>query len=434
MKQNTKVYAAIGFDALFLVLHAMLLTLQFGSQPRINLVTQLLLPAALLPLYSYLCFIFFGQTFGQWIFGIELVSKNRSKRIYDWIFETKTQLSPTTKFSSTESILMSFGLLIVTMGVITLQASSDLEIRFWKIKTIEFEEVSTPDNHIAPFYYAVGAWPKTWNQKPVYLSIPYEKGPPTKFLGKIVMDWDQRTSKITLTGPLTLKSFTTRAELKDCFIHLGRCIKARTELTQKTFKPFLEQARFLDGFWFEVKNDSLPADERPQGFYIFGDTPRGQHIHSYFVVQSKMAVQGILLTLDPLSTTYETDTQRFKKMIGSMRVTADLQAHRLWVNQWIAQTQLAKKPDFEQIRESAYKLVSKMSVEPSAFDAFYHWAGLGILQFREAIKVQRFDLSARAKVMVDTAVLFAKDVKSDHPKIQEMETFAAEIQKGTSPQ
>ncbi len=65
-----------------------------------------------------------------------------------------------------------------------------LWMRATEISIPTFLPQSEDSFKFAPFFFALGAWPTRFNEKPIFYSIPYEKGPPQQFIGHVVARWD----------------------------------------------------------------------------------------------------------------------------------------------------------------------------------------------------------------------------------------------------
>lgn len=60
-------------------------------------------------------------------------------------------------------------------------------------------------NHweVLPFFFSLGAWPKSYGDRPVFYSLPYEKGPPSRFIGHLTARWEDPGTRVTFEGPKT---------------------------------------------------------------------------------------------------------------------------------------------------------------------------------------------------------------------------------------
>src|SRR5262249_3796862 len=77
----------------------------------------------------------------------------------------------------------------------------------------------SPSDHewsVMPLFYSLGAWPKEYLGHPVFYELPYEKGPPSHFVGKVVMRWEMPNIKLTVEGPRTPVPGIQRQEIQDC--------------------------------------------------------------------------------------------------------------------------------------------------------------------------------------------------------------------------
>src|SRR5262249_4353881 len=133
---------------------------------------------------------------------------------------------------------------------------------------------------VEPFFYSLGAWPKEFMGRPVHYAVPYEKGPPTRFLGHVSARWDAPEIKVTFEGPKTPDSGEiNRAVIHSCLVPsefsggprpgMFECARIRG----KTLKRHIEE---VDAFspsnwvlrWFRVENPAIDPRERAQGVFL----------------------------------------------------------------------------------------------------------------------------------------------------------------------
>lgn len=412
------------FDFLFLVGIVAVFSHVFLKQWRPLL--HLGLPLLLLPLTSYLFHRLFGKTPGQLAFGIEWRGPGgiRARRVYDWLFALTLKRSRPA-LGVIPQIILSTSVLAFAFGANAFRIVQDPELRpFTKGEVPLFAPDAKEASWIAlPFFYATGAIPIGDTE----FGLPYERGPPNRFIGKITLYWRGLDSRLTLTGPLTLGEPSTQAELKDCLSRWMGCPRVRRKLWQTSVGSFFEGREILKSEWFTVENEFLPTQERAQGIYLRSSSDRGRIREAYFLVGPKMAVQGFILDR-PDRTEGENASQRLAKIIGSIRLSEDLAAPRAFINPKLAALKIGPQSSLTDLISAEGHLLAKTSIEPKEAESFYHLAGLAITLYRRAKKEGHIELTASSKIIVKSALQFVKDINPESKRLPEMENFSLETE------
>ncbi len=346
------------------------------------------------------------------------------QRIYDWIFELKPEF---VKRAIGLRTLLALGLIIFSLGANASLWMRDLSIRPFAETRIPLFAPDLKDQSWKPlpFFYATGAFP-FGEDKEVEFGLPYERGPPNRFVGKITAYWRGLDSKLTLTGPLTLAEPDTQSELSKCFLKWAGCMSARRKLIKAVFDPFFHAREIEKLEWFRVENDFLPPDEQAQGIYLRSKAEKGRIREGYFLVGPKMAVQGFVLDR-PDREEGITASKTLNQMIGSMRLTGDLAAPRAFLNPRLAGLRLTPKSTLPEMIAAEGHLLAKVSIEPKEAESYYHLGGLGITLYRRAKAEGRIELAASSKTIVKASLQFLKDIDPESKRVPEMEAFGAEV-------
>lgn len=416
-----------------------------------NFSTHLLFPLFLLPLANYLLHRFVGTTPGLYAFGLEKRTPSGAKalRLYDWLFLLQTCVTkdPPTVISR---VVFLFASTLFFLGTSTFLWMRDPTLRPYSLSSValfapEHNEKNRTEKEWVPlpFFYTTGAFPLQLpglaaasanpqnKELSVEFDLPYAKGPPSRFLGKIVMLWRELDSRLSLTGPLTLPAPGTPAELRDCFQHwfgggLG-CMNARRGLWKSAVIPALEGRTVEKNRWFTVENPLLNEGERPQGIYLRTRPERGRIRDLYFVIGPKMAMQGFLLDR-PERAEGDAATSALEKIIGSLRVSSDLAAPRAFLDPKLAALRIGPKSSISELIAAEGHLLAKVSIEPKKSESFYHLSGLAITLYRKARNEGRIELAASSKRIVKSALQFVRDVDPASKRIPEMERFQTEVE------
>ena len=298
---------------------------------------------------------------------------------------------------------------------------------------------------VTPFYYALGAWPRVFSGAPVFYSIPYEKGPPSRFIGHIIARWDAPEVKLTYEGPRTAGLLAdgriSRADLEICLALPASaspsCLRARDEVLgrhlreiQKTIDPRPASWRLR---WLLVDNPSLPADGRVQGVYLSarGET-RGQD--RFTLVLPNGAEQTMILDYPAGTQRGELAQDAFMKSIRSLRVSPDLAQGRRWAEREIENIRLddlehvaSKDELIARIAEIQTVLLGKLSVDPKTYDTYFHLAGTASLLAGEATRQGREEWMGVARPLIQNLALYAKDISPDDPRTAQLDRLWLQV-------
>jgi hypothetical protein len=295
------------------------------------------------------------------------------------------------------------------------------------------------DWQVIPFFYATGAFPTRLLAKPsertqeakgelsVEFGLPYEKGPPARFLGKITVYWRDLDSRLTLTGPLSVASPATPDDLRRCFAGWFRCLGDRRRIWSNSVAPPIAGRRLVENRWFMNENPYLGPAEKPQGIYLRTAPDRGRIREAYFLVGPKMAIQAFILDR-PDRAEGELAAETLRRVVGSLRMSGDLRAPRAFVNPKLAALRIGPKSRLADLVAAEGYLLAKVSIEPKEAESFYHLGGLALVLYHAAKREGRIELAASSKMIVRSALRFARDVDPNSKRIPEMERFEAEVE------
>jgi hypothetical protein len=374
---------------------------------------------------------------GEWIWGIHRVGEARSPQISN---------------ESQSGIFLTVLMFAVGYGVFE-----------WKIARtpqwvtsyeLPIEAVVPPSNwRVLAFHYSLAAWPE-----PVAYFMPYEFGPPKRFVGRVEAILQQSNlgdgkgregsvennndEKIVFEGPKTPMDFAsgsvTRTELRNCVLGSPsfHCALIRDLALSR---PLDEMKKV--GFskfelrWFSAKNPMIPEEERAQGIYLHGsggteDSPRYQD--RYILVSPKGMQQSIIFSYlkaasgqDSLTAASAMSTDgaasvsaadKMKIALGTLRFSDDLNPGRAWVDRELEATRLGELPSpssdeyIPRLIQAEGLLISKISVEPGPIESYFHLAGIQALLLQYGIAHHRPDLVDNAKQTLDQVYRFSKDI------------------------
>ncbi|MBC7690916.1 MAG: hypothetical protein H7222_04050 [Methylotenera sp.] len=293
---------------------------------------------------------------------------------------------------------------------------------------------------VMPFYYSNGAWPLQFAGHPVFYVAPYEKGPPTHFLGRIIARWDMPDTKLTIQGPITPARGSPRKIWESCMKQAMSCLKLRKEgLSRAVEEMKALKLKHWNVRWFRVDNPLIPEDERPEGIYISAENEtRAQD--RMILINEKGTQQAFILDRPssegegPSAERSRAAQHLFEQAMGSQRVTNELDTGRAWINRMLADVKMspaiAGLSDSEfvtNIAKTQALLLSKISVEPKVLDAYYHLGGTALVLARRANKAKNAEWSSAAKILLQSAYHYAQDISPDDPRTRQLESSWVEV-------
>ncbi|HLE01094.1 MAG TPA: hypothetical protein VJB59_12575 [Bdellovibrionota bacterium] len=421
---------------------------------------------------------FFGLTLGERIWKLRIAPDGDrfSKRIWRKLYEPE-QLGRPACFCG---IILTVALWSTVMMAIWTNYSQEplfLTANTWNIspffpntsdapagKSKNTEPAAGIQNEqwaITPFFYALGAWPKSFRGTPVFYSIPYEVGPPARFIGHIVARWLVPGVQVTFEGPKTASVVAagsiSRDQIRECLLSntttLG-CLKVREASLGRHVQELRD--RFPSNpiqwslRWFGVENPALPNSEQVQGIYLNANT--GTESQSRFIlITPKGTHQAVVLDLLNISpadqsprssdapavsrTDAEYAEQLIVQAIGSLRVSDELTPALAWVDRQLQSVRLdelasqaASKAFLEDLAAIQSLLVAKLSVDPKTFDTYYHLAGTALLLMRHAKENHQNEWSVTAKPLIQSIYRYAQDVVKSQPHSNELSAKMIRLQ------
>ena len=291
---------------------------------------------------------------------------------------------------------------------------------------------------IRSYYYSLGGWPSRFGNEPVLYSVPYEKGPPQQFLGRFIARWEMPNITAIFEGPKT-PTIGTRSDGQSIDPALVQiCLQSQWEraadlqqgeppgfmecmkVREATLARHLREMRSVHPIewelkWFEVGNTSLSAAERPRGFYISASGPSSIQ-ERYVFITPKGAHQSFILNRDR-SEHGEQASELFREAIRSQRVSPTLDSGRSWADHELSEIKMSGLDQVADPVEFAARvsgiqslLISKITVEPKNFDAYFHLGGTSFLLLQRAVKMKNHEWSAIARPNLQSALKYAEDL------------------------
>lgn len=328
-----------------------------------------------------------------------------------------------------------------------------LEAREWHLAPFAPLAIEADQTHwdSLPFYYLLGAWPTAFQGKPIFFTVPYEKGPPAQFIGRVIGRIRSPEIMLTLEGPRTPEPAFKAEDVKYCLSKswtdsqqgpLG-CAKIR----EASLLRHIREMRKISPHdweirWFEVDNDSIPEVERVRGIYLKASNDRrGEH---RFVIITPTGTQQVVRLRVSTDNDGALAYEILEKSVRSLRLSEALYAGRALANRRLSETkldELSQTPNLEsfvkRVSEVQALLIAKISVEPKGIDAYYHLGGTAYMLLKKLedlakkspdsvvgdLSVKMNEWNAIEKPLLDASYRFAKDVAPEHEHTQRLQNM-----------
>lgn len=297
--------------------------------------------------------------------------------------------------------------------------------------SVQFNGFAPPANEsnwkIRPFYFSMGAWPETFDSKPIFHSLPYEKGPPVQFVGHMTARWRMPDIQVTFVGPLTPQLDQPQDFISQCFLDGFQfsfidCLKIREKYLKialsemKSFHPITWEMK-----WFRVENPALPNEDQPKGILI--RAKNSTHAQERFIViNSKNTYQSFVLDY-PLNSDGERAKNIFEKAIQSLRVSHELYTAKAWADHELGQIKMSDSDTLLEIARIQSALLSKISVDPKGYDAYFHLGGTSSILVKKAIQDRNAEYAAVAQGLARSALKYAIDIAPDDPRTIQLQNI-----------
>ena len=317
-------------------------------------------------------------------------------------------------------------------------------------RSVPKESVTTP------FFYVLGAWPMTLNGEAVVYDLPYQKGPPDHFVGRIRARLENNPVEWQIEGPKTPAAAHDWKLLKACIMHdrplsadfiAQGCVRERTVSLERhvgemqRFHPTPDSWRLR---WFSVETPFSPGvakiSHTAQGIYLHAGNSSLQQDRFIFITAEN--VQQALILTRPNQPVGEAAFDRWLEILGSFRTFGHLELAQAWVEHALMRVNLhegsteAASPlssvtpeqdhpeasdPVQGLDRARVLLLSKISVDPTGVDAFFHFAGTTLLlaQKLRAESGPRHPLG-RLLRNVEDAALYAGDIAPQGPQTQKI--------------
>lgn len=398
---------SIVLDTCFILLILLILIGNFNIAP-IPRLSLMILFLALGLLYWIPQKKFFGVTLGEraWL----LRPKKRPPFTLQEKLYQRDFTAPITVFTTGLATTLSVLITASSFHRIVLSHPDWLKATHWALPAFVPNPV---DWTVSPFFYFLGGWPKSFQGNPVYYTLPYEVGPPSRFIGHIVAHWEHPDITVVFEGPKTPGlNVSNRQQIRECFLRSTlslsalfrsdlvspfNCFSVREAILNRHMKEireswdFRKESHLLQWSikWFNVENDRLTTEEAPQGIYL---SASGKiRIQDRFIFINGNGTHQSISLRRPKNENGTVAIQLLTKAIGSIHNFNELDSGKAWVDRALENIQLVdlQRPlnssnPVARLSEIQQLLISRITVDPSDFNAYFHLAGTSVLLAKAA--------------------------------------------------
>lgn len=326
-------------------------------------------------------------------------------------------------------------------------------VRSMEIPRFSVSESSNPTEwKTLPFYYALTPLPTRFEGDPVLFALPYQKGPPKDFLGKLIARWKIPDVRLVIEGPKTPERTATQEELRHCLLSgILECWALRESALKRHLEELREfGASHWELSWFEVSNPVLPTSERPQGIYFAGwDRSRNRVQERWILINKQGRHQALILERD-LQASGELASTLLRQSIGGMQLLGDLSAPRAFVAGLIQNINLSSLEGEKdawrlaiELAEVQSILLSQISVDPKEIEPFLHLAGTSLYLLKQSLRTRKNppagmspvklglleEWTAALKPLIQSCLRYAQDIDPKDANTLRIEQIWLEAQR-----
>ncbi len=304
--------------------------------------------------------------------------------------------------------------------------------------TLEISPQLTPDSHQlhVPIFYSILNLPKTFMEQPVTYELSYQAGPPNHFIAQIR---GHLSSNILLSfdGPRTPDPVIDRKIIRSCFTSTFsfQCLATRQRTLQTWTQDLMsESSKEWSLQWFQVLDASIGADEQTQGIHV--STKTENHILDHWILIQPSGTQQVIHLARPPTPEGQKAFEQVSQSIASLRNYPELQYGRELIDRTLGEVQLDSMKNesdpairLSKLMETQILLISKVSVEPSSLDSFFHLAGISTLILRQTDPnlplpdPKDLPLNRIVQGNLAAAYLYARDLDALDPKTSQIQAL-----------
>ena len=171
--------------------------------------------------------------------------------------------------------------------------------------------------------------------------------------------------------------------------------------------------------WFSVLGG---GESSAQGFML--EAANAVQVETRYVLVNAQGRHQAFILHTKKDSDGETARSLLRQAISGLRSLNDLREARVFIDRELSDTHLTQNPSLDELAQVQAELISKISIDPASFEAYYHLAGTALLAAKKDA-----NLSSFAKPLVLNAYLFAKDVAPSDSRLPALEDLTLEAKK-----
>jgi hypothetical protein len=186
--------------------------------------------------------------------------------------------------------------------------------------------------------------------------------------------------------------------------------------------------------WFIVENPAIPPQEQAQGIHLEA-LGRKYGQSRYILITAKGTNETIIASYPSLGEDGERARDTLEKVVESLRVSDDLGPGRAWVDSQLERVKLGELKEIndpkkltDRLADIEAVLLSKISVDPKTFDAYFHLGGVAMMIAREGAKEKEPEWLASSGLL-QSLLRYAKDIAPQDVRTTQLENLWLESKK-----
>ncbi len=245
-----------------------------------------------------------------------------------------------------------------------------------------------PSDHLdLPFFGVFARWPTTFLKEPVFIQIPYHKGPPKKFIERMDLVFKTNVATLEIHGPKTIDATLDRAQWRNCYSAWIRCRGAKSRLKDSLHPKVARGGNFT---WLKSESSedveglhavAVDAKYRFDEYFLFEKSGTATHLLLQ-TAQSAEGAQGFDAWTEVLSTLRTVPISEFKTSAD----WAGTEISRVRLKELLQQRSEAHR--ILALAKAQMTVASRLSVLPTQVDGFFHFGGISHLLAIELLKLK----------------------------------------------
>jgi hypothetical protein len=237
-----------------------------------------------------------------------------------------------------------------------------------------------------PFFGLFASWPTTFESSPVFARIPYHPGPPKKFIERIELVWKTNVATLEIQGPKTIDPSLDRVAWRKCYSAWIYCRGAKEKLKNSLHPKIVREGHLS---WLRSV-----SQEEPEGIHGVSQDQKNR-LDEYVLFDVNGTTTHILLRTSVTADGAQA-LDLFQQTLATLRTVPlrELKTSAAWAGTEVARVrlkELLKEKDatvrIHALAKAQLTLASRMSVQPTHVEGFFHFGGISHLLAVELLKL-----------------------------------------------